>query len=166
MKLNMKQSKEVSSSYGASSNEEIVELDKKIEEALVKHKEIKRQLQIATNKLAMLNKEEKAERRMAREAMRAEREAAERQKKRDKRARRKDRKNAAINEVFSEGEEFVQPENAAMEPKVNPIKQAREVGLISVPKIILKRKKARKIGAWAARAAAVVVVLIACCYLF
>lgn len=80
MKLNLKQTKEVSSSSDTSSNEATVKLDRKIEEELAKHKEIKRQLQMATNKVVLLNKEEQAERRVAREAKRAERKAAEQQK--------------------------------------------------------------------------------------
>ncbi|XP_019443948.1 PREDICTED: proton pump-interactor 1-like [Lupinus angustifolius] len=135
-----------------------------------KLKEIKREEEIAKQKLALERKKKLAEKAAIKAAQRAQKEAEKKLKDREKKAKKK----TSGTETVPDAEE---PEEAVVEPEVDdniepvvPVKEkvpkagirsrSRAVGTAPIQKAILKRKKSNNYWVWAAAAAPLVLILL------
>lgn len=151
------------------------------EEAAAKLKEKKRQEEIAKAKMAAERKKKKAEKDAAKAAIRAQKEAEKKLKEQERKAKKKAAASAPVvnpEEPTTEEADIAEPEKAA---NVNaeasapvPLKKKETVryrnrskgGADSLPKVILKRKKATNYWVYAAPAAILVLMLIVLGYYY
>nr|XP_017258417.1 PREDICTED: proton pump-interactor 1-like [Daucus carota subsp. sativus] len=145
----------------------------KVDEA--KLKELKREEEIAKAKQAQERKKKLAEKAAAKAAIKAQKEAEKKQKNREKKEKKKAGASASVEteEPTEAPEDVVGETETADEVKAVPKSKERKEkmavrqrgggrakGPDSLPKIILKRKKATNYWVWAAALAAILVVLL------
>nr|CAD1833997.1 unnamed protein product [Ananas comosus var. bracteatus] len=156
------------------------ELPKKPEIDAETLKQMKRDEQIAKNKLALERKKKLAEKSAAQAAAKAQKEVEKRQKEKEKRARKKAAAQApGVSDELTETEEK-NTEEAEAKPEVETLAPAKAKELketvrykniqknqSQLPKVILKRKKSHQsYWKWAAPAAALALVLAIFAYLY
>ncbi|KAI3936981.1 hypothetical protein MKX01_015196 [Papaver californicum] len=163
--------------------EEIISVGKPQKEPVkvidqAKLKEMKREEEIAKAKSALERKKKLAEKAAAKAAVRAQKEAEKKLKDREKKSKKKAGVTPDSEEqTEAENLESIEPENASVEaPMQTKTKEQKENtvrprnrsrgGQDSLPKVILKRKKATPYWTWAAPAALVILILLVLRYYY
>lgn len=160
--------------YEKSEKDHHLPVKKKVDEAQLK--ELKREEEIAKAKQAQERKKKLAEKAAAKAAIKAQKEAEKKQKDREKKAKKKaaasvsvstEEPTEATGDMVSETGTADEAVQAVAAPKSKERKERTTVrlrgkgkGPDSLPKIILKRKKATNYWTWAAAIAAILAVLL------